>query len=44
MNFFQQIPGVSPTGRFTTAGPFIIILALSAIKEIFEDIVSFIYY
>ncbi|KAL4002263.1 Phospholipid-transporting ATPase tat-1 [Acanthocheilonema viteae] len=34
----QQIPGVSPTGRFTTAGPFIIILAVSAMKEIFEDI------
>ncbi|CAG9539726.1 unnamed protein product [Cercopithifilaria johnstoni] len=34
----QQIPNVSPTGRFTTAGPFIIILAVSAIKEIFEDI------
>ncbi|VDK80983.1 unnamed protein product [Litomosoides sigmodontis] len=34
----QQIPGVSPTGRFTTAGPFVIILTVSAIKEIFEDI------
>uniref|UniRef100_A0A0R3RW30 Phospholipid-transporting ATPase n=1 Tax=Elaeophora elaphi TaxID=1147741 RepID=A0A0R3RW30_9BILA len=34
----QQIPDVSPTGRFTTAGPFIIILVVSAIKEIFEDI------
>ncbi|VDK70172.1 unnamed protein product [Onchocerca ochengi] len=34
----QQIPDISPTGRFTTAGPFLIILSVSAIKEIFEDI------
>uniref|UniRef100_A0A0N5AZW4 Phospholipid-transporting ATPase n=1 Tax=Syphacia muris TaxID=451379 RepID=A0A0N5AZW4_9BILA len=34
----QQIPDVSPTGRFTTAVPFIIILTASALKEIFEDI------
>jgi len=34
----QQIPNVSPTGRFTTLVPFIIILTVSAIKEIFEDI------
>ncbi|KAI1292635.1 Phospholipid-transporting ATPase IB [Halotydeus destructor] len=34
----QQIPGVSPTGRYTTAVPLFCILAVSAIKEIFEDI------
>ncbi|VDM96467.1 unnamed protein product [Thelazia callipaeda] len=34
----NQIPNVSPTGRFTTAGPFLIILFVSAMKEIFEDI------
>ncbi|ETN84642.1 phospholipid-translocating P-type ATPase, flippase [Necator americanus] len=36
----QQIPDVSPTGRYTTAVPFILILTVSAIKEIFEDIVK----
>ncbi|CAB3401820.1 unnamed protein product [Caenorhabditis bovis] len=36
----QQIPDVSPTGRYTTAVPFIIILSVSALKEIFEDIVK----
>lgn len=44
MNFFsipkiKQIPTVSPTGRFTTLTPLTIILAVSAIKEIIEDIV-----
>ncbi|KAJ1359225.1 amino acid transporter tat1 [Parelaphostrongylus tenuis] len=34
----QQIPDVSPTGRYTTAVPFVLILAVSALKEIFEDI------
>ncbi|KJH47798.1 phospholipid-translocating P-type ATPase, flippase [Dictyocaulus viviparus] len=34
----QQIPDVSPTGRYTTALPFILILSVSALKEIFEDI------
>lgn len=36
----QQIPGVSPTGRYTTLVPLICILVVSAIKEIAEDIVS----
>lgn len=35
----KQIPDVSPTGRYTTALPFLIILSVSAIKEIFEDLV-----
>ena len=36
----QQIPGVSPTGRFNTAIPLLIVLSVSAVKEIIEDIVS----
>lgn len=39
----QQIPDVSPTGRYTTLVPLIFILAVSAIKEIIEDFVSIIY-
>nr|CAD2144792.1 unnamed protein product [Meloidogyne enterolobii] len=34
----QQIPEVSPTGKYTTGIPFLMILSISAIKEIFEDI------
>ncbi|XP_031340747.1 probable phospholipid-transporting ATPase IA isoform X3 [Photinus pyralis] len=34
----QQIPDVSPTGRYTTLVPLIFILSVSAIKEIVEDI------
>lgn len=33
----QQIPNVSPTGRYTTAVPLILILTVSALKEIIED-------
>ncbi len=33
-----QIPNVSPTGRFVTIVPFTIILVLTAIKELIEDI------
>ncbi|WAQ97991.1 AT8A1-like protein [Mya arenaria] len=33
----QQIPRVSPTGRYTTAVPLLFILLVSAIKEIIED-------
>ncbi|UYV77023.1 ATP8A1 [Cordylochernes scorpioides] len=36
---FQQIPNVSPTGRYTTAVPLFFILAVSALKEIVEDFV-----
>lgn len=35
---FQQIPNVSPTGRYTTAVPLLCILGVSAIKELFEDL------
>lgn len=37
----QQIPDVSPTGRYTTLVPLIFILTVSALKEIIEDFVSF---
>lgn len=33
----QQIPNVSPTNRYTTIGPLIIVLAVSAGKELAED-------
>ncbi|XP_064481329.1 probable phospholipid-transporting ATPase IA isoform X3 [Ornithodoros turicata] len=33
----QQIPNVSPTGRYTTAVPLVFILVVSALKEIVED-------
>lgn len=36
----QQIPDVSPTGRYTTLVPLLFILSCSAIKEIIEDLVS----
>lgn len=36
----QQIPDVSPTGRYTTLVPLIIILTIAGIKEIVEDFVS----
>ena len=35
----QQIPDVSPTGRYTTLVPLLFILAVSAAKEIVEDMV-----
>ncbi|XP_041972957.1 probable phospholipid-transporting ATPase IA isoform X5 [Aricia agestis] len=33
----QQIPDVSPTGRWTTLTPLVLILSVSALKEIVED-------
>lgn len=38
--FLQQIPDVSPTGRYTTLVPLLFILIVAAVKEIIEDIVS----
>uniref|UniRef100_A0A8C5PGP7 Phospholipid-transporting ATPase n=1 Tax=Leptobrachium leishanense TaxID=445787 RepID=A0A8C5PGP7_9ANUR len=35
----QQIPDVSPTGRYTTLVPLLFILAVAAVKEIIEDVV-----
>uniref|UniRef100_A0A670J5J9 Phospholipid-transporting ATPase n=1 Tax=Podarcis muralis TaxID=64176 RepID=A0A670J5J9_PODMU len=34
----QQIPDVSPTGRYTTLVPLLFILIVAAVKEIIEDI------
>lgn len=34
----QQIPGISPTGRWATLVPLIIIMIVSATKEIIEDL------
>jgi len=34
----QQIPNVSPTGRYTTAVPLLFVLTCSAVKEIVEDL------
>ena len=36
----QQVPGVSPTGQFTTILPLTFILTVAGIKEMFEDVVS----
>lgn len=33
----QQIPNISPTNRYTTIGPLILVLLVSAIKELVED-------
>ena len=33
----QQIPNISPTNRYTTIGPLIVVLLVSAIKELIED-------
>eukprot|EP01135_Chromosphaera_perkinsii_P005822 Nk52_evm11s367 gene=Nk52_evmTU11s367 len=37
MSIFQQIPGVSPSGQFTTLVPLLCVLTATAIKEIVED-------
>lgn len=37
----QQVPNVSPTGRYTTIVPLAVVLIASAFKEIQEDLVSF---
>jgi len=38
IGLLQQIPGVSPTGKYVTIVPFLIILAATAAKEIYEDL------
>ena len=38
IGLLQQIPGVSPTGRFVTIVPLFIILCLTAAKEVLEDL------
>ena len=39
--FIQQIPGVSPTNRWTTIAPLSVVLLASALKEVQEDLVRF---
>ncbi|ELP90467.1 hypothetical protein EIN_018160 [Entamoeba invadens IP1] len=38
ISIFQAIPGLSPTGRFTTLFPLCIVLTISMLKELYEDI------
>ena len=38
IGLLQQIEGVSPTGRYVTIVPFTVILILTAIKELVEDV------
>ena len=37
----QQIPGVSPTNKYTTIAPLALVLLASAFKEVEEDLVLF---
>ena len=36
----QQVPGVSPTNKYTTIAPLAVVLMVSAFKEVQEDMVS----
>ena len=38
IGLLQQIPGISPTGKYVTIVPLFVILTLTAGKEIYEDI------
>jgi len=38
IGLLQQIPGVSPTGKYVTIVPLFIILTITAVKEMVEDI------
>lgn len=37
-SIIQQVPNVSPTNRYTTIGTLLVVLLVSAIKEIMEDV------
>lgn len=37
-SIIQQVPNVSPTNRYTTIGTLLVVLLVSAIKEVLEDI------
>ncbi|QRW12581.1 phospholipid-translocating P-type ATPase [Ceratobasidium sp. AG-Ba] len=39
--FIQQVPGVSPTNRYTTIAPLSLVLLASAFKEVSEDLASY---
>src|SRR4051812_43408552 len=34
---FQQIPGISPVSQYTTLVPLLIVLSITAVKEVIED-------
>ena len=38
IGLLQQIDGISPTGKYVTLVPFLIILSITAIKELVEDL------
>ena len=38
IGLMQQIPNVSPTGKYVTIVPFMVILSLTALKELLEDV------
>ncbi|VUG15893.1 DRS2 [Brettanomyces bruxellensis] len=37
-SLIQQVPTVSPTGRYTTIGTLAVVIAVSAVKEVHEDL------
>ena len=37
IGLLQQIPGISPTGQFTTIGPLILFVALAMAREAYDD-------
>ncbi|GMM38548.1 aminophospholipid-translocating P4-type ATPase [Saccharomycopsis crataegensis] len=37
-SIIQQVPNVSPTNRYTTIGTLLVVLLVSAVKEIMEDV------
>lgn len=38
VSLLQQIPNISPTGKYTTLIPLIIVLSVTALKEAYEDL------
>ena len=41
MSICQQFPGISPTGKYTTLFPLLLILTISLIREVYEDFKRF---
>ena len=39
IGLLQQVPGLSPTGQFTTIGPLAIFITLSMIRELYDDVI-----
>jgi len=38
IGLLQQVPNLSPTGQFTTIGPLAVFVALSMIREAYDDV------